>query len=84
MKGPAQRIHSRSAKTLKLKGTDKDFEAGDVQPGQTVTVNLESMEVEPECQICNGEGELPCDDFDPESGRLAAGTGSIPCECQEL
>lgn len=35
-----------------------------------------------ECTHCNGEGIVPCDGFDEESGRYINGINEQPCICQ--
>lgn len=33
------------------------------------------------CELCNGEGTVPVDVFDPDSGQMMRGVGTQVCEC---
>lgn len=33
------------------------------------------------CEICNGEGVVQVDVFDPDSGQMMRGVGTEPCVC---
>ena len=33
------------------------------------------------CELCNGEGTVQVDVFDPDSGQMMRGVGTQVCEC---
>ena len=35
-----------------------------------------------ECEYCGGEGVVPCDVFDPDSGQYMHGVGEQICICR--
>ena len=35
------------------------------------------------CEMCEGEGTLPCDEFDRDSGQAMAGVGLMKCLCRK-
>ena len=43
---------------------------------------FKTCNVEFVCGICEGEGVVACDEFDPDSGRYMRGVGSQKCICQ--
>lgn len=45
-------------------------------------VLFDGKELDFVCPECEGEGEVPCDVFDPDSGRYQRGVGHQKCICQ--
>jgi len=59
---------------------DTDFNAEDINDDGICINCIE----EAECEFCEGEGVVPCDEFDEDSKQYMPGVGEQVCVCQSI